>query len=233
MDRPKEKVVDVGEYRVNVANVGSGRPVIMLHGIESGSTWKDWDALLPLSDKYRLVIPDLIGFGKSSRPTETPDYRGQARLVHDLVEVLKLERFALAGVSWGGQVALEVALGWPGGLDSLVLVSSTYDKAQLPKLEKVRRPALIVWAEDDMVAQLKAGYTLRDALRTSRLEVLAPVAKDPRHDFRIAHRLLLSRGKEVAAIARRFLDSPGDSVAEPPELEDELRGMALKRDKEK
>ena len=39
-------------------------------------------------------------------------------------------------------------------------------------LRKLRRPTLIIFAEDDMVTQLKAGYLLRDAIGTSRLEVL-------------------------------------------------------------
>jgi pimeloyl-ACP methyl ester carboxylesterase len=233
MDGAQEKTVELGEYRVNLVDAGSGRPIVMLHGREQGASWKDWKALSTLSDGYRLVIPDLVGFGKSSHPAETPDHKGQARVVHDLAEALGLGKFTLAGVSWGGQVALEVALEWPDALDSIVLVSSTFDKAQLPELGKVRKPTLIVWAEDDMVAQLKAGYVLRDALRTSRLEVLPPVAKDPRYDFRIAHRLLSSRGTEVAALVRRFLESPAGSTVEPPELEEDLKGMALKREKGK
>jgi hypothetical protein len=112
-------------------------------------------------------------------------------------------------------------------------VASTYDKGQLPKLSKVRKPSLVIWAEDDLVTQLKAGYLLRDALRTSRLEVLAPVAKDPRHDFTYAHRLLVSRTEDVLKLFRSFLASPSSSTAEPPELEKGLRGMALKQDAEK
>ena len=86
----------------------------------------------------------------------------------------------------------------------------------------------MVWAEDDLVTQLKAGYLLRDAIRTSRLEVLAPVAKDPKYDFTIAHRLLVSRREELLRLFRAFLASPSSATAEPPELEKELRGMAMK-----
>jgi hypothetical protein len=130
-------------------------------------------------------------------------------------------------------VALEVAIDWPEMTDSLILVASTYDKAQLPKLSKVRRPSLVVWAEDDLVTQLKAGYLLRDAIRTSRLEVLPPVAKDPKYDFTIAHRLLWSRRDEVLKLFRSFLASPASATAEPPELERDLKGMAMKQDAEK
>ena len=228
----EERMMAVGEYKVNVASAGSGPTVVMLHGEDKQPTWKEWEGFLGLSESYGLIIPDLVGFGKSSHPGETPDYRAQARVVHELLDVMKVERATLVGYSWGGQVALEVAIDWPERIESLILVASTYDKGQLPMLSKIRRPSLIVWAEDDLVTQLKAGYLLRDAIRTSRLEVLAPVAKDPEFDFTIAHRLLVSRREELLKLFRSFLSSPASATAEPPELEKELRGMAMKQDAE-
>ncbi len=229
----EEKVVELGEYRVNVASAGAGPAVLLLHGEANKATWRDWEGLLGLADKRRLIIPDLVGFGKSSHPSETPDFRVQARIMHELLEVMKVDKATLAGHSWGGQVALEVAINWPESVDALLLVASTYDKGQLPKLSKVRKPSLVIWAEDDLVTQLKAGYLLRDAIRTSRLEVLSPVAKDPKHDFTFAHRLLTSRSEEILRLFRSFMASPSAATAEPPELEKELRGMAMKPETEK
>jgi hypothetical protein len=229
----EERLVEVGEYKVNVATAGKGPVMLLLHGEGKSPSWKDWEGLLGLADSFRLVMPDLVGFGKSPRAGEIPDYRVQARVVHELLDVMKVERATIAGYSWGGQVALEIAIGWPSVVENLILVASTYDKSQLPKLAKVARPSLVVWAEDDLVTQLKAGYLLRDALRTSRLEVLPSVAKDPRYDFTMAHRLLESRSQELLGIVGRFLASPSEEIAEPPELEKELRGMALKQETEK
>jgi pimeloyl-ACP methyl ester carboxylesterase len=228
----QERVVDVGEYKINVVDVGSGSCIVMLHG-EDNKGWRAWEGFLSLADGHRLIIPDLVGFGKSSHPEETPDYNAQSRILHELLQVLKAEKATIAGYSWGGQVALEVAIDWPESVENLLLVASTYDKGQLLKLGKIRKPSLIVWAEDDLVTQLKGGYNLRDAIRTSRIEVLAPVAKDPKHDFTIAHRLLFSRRDDVLRLFRAFLASPSASVAEPPELEKELRGMAMKTDADK
>ncbi len=229
----EEKTVDVGEYKVNVASAGSGPTVVMLHGEEKRPSWRDWEGFLGLADSYRLIIPDLVGFGGSSRPSETPDYRAQAKVVQELLDVLKVGKATFVGYSWGGQVALEVGIERPERVESLVLVASTYDKGQLSKLPKVRKPTLIIWAEDDLVTQLKAGYLLRDSIRMSRLEVLPPVAKDPRHDFTFAHRLLASRKEELLKLFRSFLSSPASAIAEPPESEPELRGMAMKQDTEK
>jgi len=229
----EEKTVDVGEFKVNVASVGTGPAVVMLHGEDKRPSWKDWEGFLALADAYRLIIPDLVGYGKSSHPSETPDHRTQARVVHELMDVMKVEKASLVGYSWGGQVALEVAMDWPERIESLILVASTYDKSQIPSMSKIRRPSLVIWAEDDLVTQLKAGYLLRDAIRTSRIEVLAPVAKGPKYDFTIAHRLITSRRDELLRLFRWFLASPASLIAEPPELENELKGMALKPDAEK
>ena len=56
-----EKIIEVGEYKVNVASAGTGHAIVLLHGEESRPSWKEWDDLLGLADKYRLIIPDLVG----------------------------------------------------------------------------------------------------------------------------------------------------------------------------
>ncbi len=229
----EERVTEVGEYKVNAASAGKGPALVMLHGEGRRASWRDWEGFLGLADAHRLVVPDLVGFGGSSRPAETPDYRVQARVVHELLDLAGISKATLVGYSWGGQVALEAAIEWPDTVEAMVLVASTYDKGQLPNLGRVRKPTLLVWAEDDLLTQVKAGYLLRDAIRTSRLEVLPPVAKDPRHDFTIAHNLLVSRSGELLESFRSFLASPSTATAEPPEMEKELRGMALKTDSDR
>ena len=228
-----ERVATVGEYSVNYATTGDGDPVLALHGSDHRESWRVWEPLLELGDDYRLIAPDLIGYGGSSKPAETPDHRVQALVMRDLLEHLRFERVTLVGSSWGGQIALELALQWPEMVKSLVLIASAYDKDQLPRLQKMRRPTLIIWAEDDLVTQLKAGYLLRDAIRTSRLEVLAPVAKDPHHDFTMAHKLQRFRSKETLDLIRSFVSVPENQILEPPEMENELKGMALRKDDER
>src|SRR5580693_5419725 len=169
------KSVELGEYTINYASEGSGPTMIMLHGSDKREDWKVWQPLNELSREYTLLMPDLVGFGHSTIPAETPDYRVQARVLHEMMERLGIQKAILVGTSWGGQVALEVAINWPQSVEDIILISSTYDKSQVPKLKGVKRPTLIIWAEDDLVAQLKAGYLLRDSIRTARLEVLGAV----------------------------------------------------------
>jgi len=230
---PAEKQIAVGEFAVNYASLGSGEPVMLLHGSEPQETWRGWEPLMSLGDSRKLIIPDLLGHGRSSRPTETPDYRAQAHVMKDLADLLGIGPTSLVGGGWGGQVALELALQSPELVSSIILVASSYDKEQLPRLQKLRKPTLIIFAEDDMVTQLKAGYLLRDAIGTSRLEVLDTVSRDPRYDFRMSHRLQKFRGPQVLQLAKSFLSNPAAMTSEPPEMENELRGQALRKEDEK
>ena len=228
-----EKEIAVGEFSVNFASAGSGATLLMLHGSEPRESWRVWEPLMPLADSYKVLAPDLLGYGRSTKPAETPDFRAQAKVVRDFVEKLGVRSMSLMGAGWGGQVALEFALQWPGSVSSIVLVASSYDKEQLPRLRKLRRPTLIVYAEDDMVTQLKAGYLLRDAIGMSRLEVLEPVNRDPREDFRMSHRLQRFRAPQVLQLARLFLSKPEAMVAEPPDMVNELKGMAGRKEDER
>lgn len=227
-----EKQVEVGEFTMNYVTAGNGEPLLLLHGSEPGENWHVWEPLIGLADTYGIVAPDLLGHGRSSHPSEMPDYRIQAQVLSDLTEKLGIKSMSIVGGGWGGQVALEFAMARRATIRSLVLLASTYDKDQLKRLQVLRRPTLIIYAEDDMVTQLKAGYLLRDAIGTSRLEVLDPVARDPRFDFRMSHRLQKFRAPKVLQLMRSFLSRPDEMVAEPPELENELRGMELRREDE-
>jgi pimeloyl-ACP methyl ester carboxylesterase len=233
-DKPRmqtrEGQADVGEFRVNYASAGKGDAVLLLHGSNRREDWHVWESMISLADGYSLLMPDLVGFGKSSVPEETPDYGAQASVMKGLLDGLSVRSVNIIGTGWGGQVALELALTWPDAVRSMVLLASTYAREQLRRLEKLRKPTLIVYAEDDMVTQLKAGYVLRDAIGTSRLEVMDPVARDPRQGFSISHRLERFRAPEVLQMVRLFLSKPEAMVAEPPEMENELRGLALKEE---
>ena len=228
-----EKALDVGEFTINFASAGNGSPLLLLHGSEPQESWHVWEPVLAIADTYRFIAPDLLGYGKSTRPEETPDFRAQAQMLRDFVEKLGIQKLSLIGSGWGGQVALEFALDWPDSVGSIVLVACSYDKDQLRRLQKLRKPTLIIFAEDDMVTQLKAGYILRDAIGSSRLEVLATVARDPRYDFRMSHRLQSFRAPQVMQLARSFLSNPEAMVSEPPEMENELKGMELREKDEK
>lgn len=123
--------VDVGDGLLRFAEAGEGPAVILLHGWTlDHRMWQPQVA--GLARKYRLVMPDRRGFGRSTAP---PDLAREGRDVLAIADALRLERFALAGLSQGAGVALDVAL--RGGSQVAALILSG---APLPALVAREEP---------------------------------------------------------------------------------------------
>lgn len=108
---------------LSYAEAGSGSPLVLLHGWGMSSAVFN-EALLELSDEFRVLAPDLPGHGSS---TAASDYSLEA-LADDLLEWLAgldLSDIRLLGWSLGGQIALRLAAGAEQRLSRLLLVSTT------------------------------------------------------------------------------------------------------------
>ena len=103
---------------------GEGRPVLLLHG---NPTWSFLYRKLirRLSDDYRCVAPDYLGFGLSEKPRDW-SYRPEdhAATVERLIGELDLSDPTLVVHDWGGPIGLSYALGRPENVDSLVVANS-------------------------------------------------------------------------------------------------------------
>ena len=113
---------DIGEGLVHYLSAGEGEPVVLLHGIPQTS--HEWRHVMPLlSDRFRLIAPDLRGLGDTFRPATGYDKKTVAadvwRLVHDH---LKLDRFHLVGHDWGGPTAFALACAHPQAVRSLAIL---------------------------------------------------------------------------------------------------------------
>lgn len=114
---------------MNVALAGAddAPPVILLHGFpESHRTWRDAAPLL--ADRFRLVMPDLRGFGDSDRPQDVADYATDT-LVADIfaaADAFEIDRFALVGHDWGGAMAWAAALRGDPRIERLAIVNSPH-----------------------------------------------------------------------------------------------------------
>lgn len=102
----------------------NGRTVLLLHGKNfSGAYWKDTMAAL-LEDGYRVVVPDQIGFGKSSKPAHFQySFQTLADQTRRLLDNLKVDSATVVGHSMGGMLATRFALMFPSRSDALVLVN--------------------------------------------------------------------------------------------------------------
>lgn len=111
-------------YYVNIQGIGS--PVLMLHGFTGSS--ENW---LPIAanwaGKHRLVMPDLLGHGRTAAPAEPERYHMEqaAADLNTLLDVLEIKHAHILGYSMGGRLALYFATHYPQRVHNLVLESSS------------------------------------------------------------------------------------------------------------
>ncbi len=106
-----------------VSAQGQRTPLILLHGSPGSS--RDFELLGPmLAAKRRVIIPDLPGFGQSTRSIPGYSIRAHARHVLQMTDVMRIERFHLLGFSMGGGVALNIADLTPDRVASITMLSS-------------------------------------------------------------------------------------------------------------
>ena len=122
-----ERTIDVDGVATAYRDVGSGDPVLLLHGSGPGvSGATAWAAVMPkLVDEFRVIVPDLLGFGHSI-DTNRQRYGRRAWLQHLLafVEQLGLKRFSIVATSMGSALALGAARQRPDAVASMVLAGS-------------------------------------------------------------------------------------------------------------
>jgi pimeloyl-ACP methyl ester carboxylesterase len=115
--------VEVQGRYANVLDLGSGPPVVFVHGL-SGS-WQNWLEQLPeFARTHRVVAMDLPGFGASPMPRERITISGYGRWLDALLEELGVAGAAIVGNSMGGFVGAETAIKFPHRVERLVLVAA-------------------------------------------------------------------------------------------------------------
>ena len=103
---------------------GNGSAIVLIHGHPFSR--RMWSGQLDaLSDRFRVVAPDLPGYGESPPRAETITPRGLADSVVELMDGIDVERATVVGLSLGGLVAMELGLGYPERVDGLVLTATT------------------------------------------------------------------------------------------------------------
>lgn len=118
----KEVVLPGGERMVYLEG-GQGEPLLLAHGFRGNKDHFTRTARF-LTGHYRVIVPDLIGFGESDHPAGA-DYTpaAQARRLHALMQRLRIDGAHLGGSSMGGQIALHYAALYPEQTRSLWLLA--------------------------------------------------------------------------------------------------------------
>jgi pimeloyl-ACP methyl ester carboxylesterase len=117
------KKISVKGLMLAYERVGSGKPLVLIHGFPlDHSTWNETAELL--KNDFDLILPDLRGFGESSTVDSVYTMDDMADDLAALLDSLGVEKISLAGHSMGGYVALAFAAKYPARVGSLALVGS-------------------------------------------------------------------------------------------------------------
>jgi len=122
-----EKQVDLEECRISYWEGGLGtnsEPILFLPGW-SVSIETYLESLNALSERYRLIAPDLPGFCKSTSPKSLQDYDDYANCIISFLKELNIEKVHLIGHSIGGAIAIKIAASMPSLVSSLIVVDMT------------------------------------------------------------------------------------------------------------
>jgi pimeloyl-ACP methyl ester carboxylesterase len=120
-----ERRLQANGLTFNLAEAGSGPPVLLLHGFPD--CWRLWRHQVPALAEagHRVIAPDLRGFGGTDKPEKVEDYKMRT-LVGDavgLLDALGVDRAAVVGHDWGAALAWMVATFAPDRVSRLVAVS--------------------------------------------------------------------------------------------------------------
>ncbi|WP_373696487.1 alpha/beta fold hydrolase [Variovorax sp. EBFNA2] len=119
--------IRTGAFHTNVQDLGEGAPVLFIHGSGPGvSAWANWRLVLPvLAQTRRVIAPDMAGFGFTERvPGAAYTMNAWVQQALDLLDALDIEHADVVGNSFGGALALALAIRAPHRVRRLVLMGS-------------------------------------------------------------------------------------------------------------
>lgn len=172
---------------------GEGVPLVLSHG-----GWTDANHWLPnvgpLSRRWRVVLWDRRGCGRSSDPSEGHTWQLWRDDLRGLLNHLGIDSAYLGGCSYGALLSLELALEWPRMVRALVLESGSpdgiagagpdviYFPARAQELQRITAPALIIQGEYDPFWPPPVAERMQRGIAGSELVVVAGAGHVPHLD---------------------------------------------------
>jgi pimeloyl-ACP methyl ester carboxylesterase len=217
---------DANGIKTNYLEAGKGDPVVLIHGSGPGVTsYANWRLVLPaLAENFRVLAPDMVGFGFSERPANI-QYSVQtwADQVVGLMDTLELPTAHLVGNSFGGAIALRIATQHPDRVGKLVLMGSMGVPFPIteglervwgyqPSFENMRKVLDVFAYSRDLVNDELAEVRYRGSIQPGFQESFAAMFPAPRQRWveamctpeddirRLPHRTLIVHGREDQVI---------------------------------
>jgi pimeloyl-ACP methyl ester carboxylesterase len=172
-----DRIIQTSYGTMHAHTKGSGPAILLIHGYHENNSWRVWEHnVQALAEAgFRVYALDMLGYGESGG--ERLGHPQQAAAVLDLMDVEGLQTATLGGSSWGGMIALEVALAAPERVERLILVDSAgMGRFTEGQLESIVCPTLVVWAEDDPVIPLANAAWFGAVIPNCRVETIPDVA---------------------------------------------------------
>ncbi|HYQ87234.1 MAG TPA: alpha/beta hydrolase [Bacteroidota bacterium] len=128
-----DRYVRAGGLRVHVLEGGAGPPLLLIHGLGGPLMWQR--VLGPLSKRFRVMAVDLPGFGESDPVSWNPaerdpmgrdaSFNGYGEFLFEVTEHMEVRNAIVCGISWGGQLAVQLADLHPDRVEKLILICTT------------------------------------------------------------------------------------------------------------
>lgn len=171
-----DKAIDTRLGPLHARLRGSGPAVFLMHGYHPDNDWRVWENNVEAiaAAGFRVYALDLRGYGRSGG--RRLDYKQQAQAVLEAMSAEGIESATVGGVSWGGLIALEMALSAPARVARLILVDSAgAGQVSEDQMEAIDCPTLVVWGEDDSVLPLANAAWFGAAIPKARVETIPDV----------------------------------------------------------
>jgi 4,5:9,10-diseco-3-hydroxy-5,9,17-trioxoandrosta-1(10),2-diene-4-oate hydrolase len=168
--------IQAGSVKLYYNDVGSGEPVIMLHGAGPGaSSWSNFEGNLPaFAERFRALLVDMPQFGKSEKLViDEGRLTFTARALAAFMDELGLESAHFVGNSMGGQAAIKLAIDAPERVSKLVVIGSApvsqslftptplegikhiagYYRGDGPSMDKMRRLMEVIVYDQSLITE--------------------------------------------------------------------------------
>ncbi|MGH8434361.1 MAG: alpha/beta fold hydrolase [Pseudomonas sp.] len=200
----------------NYHDVGRGDPVLLIHGSGPGVTaWANWRLSIPeLTKRCRVIAPDMVGFGFSERPAGVRyDLDTWVAQAIGLLDALEIPCADIVGNSFGGALALALAIRHPQRVRRLVLMGSAgvsfpitpgLDAAwgYQPSIENMRKLLDIFAYDRSLVTDELAELRYKASIQPGFQEAFAAMFPAPRQRWVEA---LASREQDIRALPHETL----------------------------
>jgi pimeloyl-ACP methyl ester carboxylesterase len=118
----RHRFVQANGITIHVAEAGQGPPLMLLHG--GPQHWYAGRHIIPeLAGEFRLICPDLRGFGWSDAPRDGYSIAERARDMIGVLDALQMVKVQLAGHDWGGMIGFHMCFDAPTRIDRYMAIS--------------------------------------------------------------------------------------------------------------